>query len=458
MVERRETVCEVLDTEATACQEGGGSKVDVGEVGKELTQECAIKVKRLRVKAEPQAPSHNILKHLRSSGLPVDESILNHTWGGSKRRKLPVIMRNLNEEADDVSVSVDGPQPEPSSEMEVKRISISITSPTNAARLSATFLHKPYFSTFFPENDPPPLLPYNCLLISGPPDLQQHLLTWIDLTFKTQPTPVYLSQPKMHTLVEMLLMGTSMKSNPWMALVQRKNENHREVVLNVQDICQICTYLFQTNPTLPGIFNNHSPLSHHLLQSHSLTCFTINQSSSSSSESLQLTKSFGKIEKFTGDCRDLTKNFVISICLHLTSLPNVSIAQKITFVSSHLNKTALDWFSNTVLIPDCKFATFEDFISLFSATFSMDEVIMEESTCKCALKQTGSCSAYTTKFLCLISYTCHNDYMQVDMFKSGLKPHILAHLSHSKQIMDLTKLILESYFMMTTSLPSGSSL
>ncbi|KAJ3059868.1 hypothetical protein HDU98_004112, partial [Podochytrium sp. JEL0797] len=171
----------------------------------------------------------------------------------------------------------------------------------------------------------------------------------------------------------------------------------------------------------------------------------VNQSSSSSSESLQLAKSFGKIEKFTGASRDLTKNFVISIRLRLTSLPNVSIAQKITFVASHLNKTALDWFSNTVLIPDRKFATFEDFISLFSATFGVDEVITEESACEelRALKQTGSCSAYATKFLRLISYTRHNDYTQVDMFKAGLKPHILAHLSHSKQIMDLTKLIRE---------------
>ncbi|KAJ3075767.1 hypothetical protein HDU98_007005 [Podochytrium sp. JEL0797] len=153
---------------------------------------------------------------------------------------MPVITRNLSEEGNEKSVSVDdGPQLEPSSVTEVKRISISITSPTNTSKLSATFLHKPYFSTSYPENDPPPLLPYKCILIRGPPDLQQHLLTWIELIFKTQPTPVHLSQPKMHTLVEMLLLGTSVKLNPWMVLVQRKNGTHREVLLKLKDICQI---------------------------------------------------------------------------------------------------------------------------------------------------------------------------------------------------------------------------
>lgn len=139
-----------------------------------------------------------------------------------------------------------------------------------------------------------------------------------------------------------------------------------------------------------------------------------------------------KPSEFRGG-QDNFKNFKTQLALWFGTYPQQynSDKSKIKFAAGYLRGAAFDWLEPFVNQSngEVEFATYSEFLSGLEAGFAdPDSQATAEREIK-GLKQTGSCSAYYSRFTALTSQLgWAQDSVKIMFFRDGLKPSIRAML------------------------------
>ena len=103
---------------------------------------------------------------------------------------------------------------------------------------------------------------------------------------------------------------------------------------------------------------------------------------------------------------------------------------RVIYMVSYLRGDAFKWYESAILRPNLNNIAYEQFKTLFKATFGEDTNVQIDKAYadlrRC--QQTKSCQAYSTRFLQLASRVDANKSTKMNFYREGLKAEVKLHL------------------------------